>query len=96
MRDDDRQARMQAQRQAIGDMRRTHIERQAREMDAAAGVAVALAHLDDTARPRRLARSLLDQGMQPAEARDALMARLGVSRATAYRMLAAVTAPPTF
>lgn len=98
MRDDDaRQASAQAQRQAISKLLRTFGKRKTRELAAAAHwFEAALAALDESSRPRRLARSLLDQRTPRAEARDALMARLGVSRATAYRLLSSVSpSPPT-
>ena len=89
-------ASAEAQRQAIGDLLRAFGERKTRELAAALWFDAALAALDEASRPRRLARSLLDQRMPLAEARDALIARLGVSRATAYRLLSSVSSsPPT-
>ena len=91
-----REASALAQRQAIGELVRTFGERKTRELAAVRWFEAALAALDESSRPRRLARSLLDQRMPRAEARDALMARLGVSRATAYRLLSSVSpSPPT-
>ena len=87
---EDDHADMQAQHTARDYMRIIQVDRQTRELSDHIGVVAALDHMRNTARPRRLARSLRDQGMSPAEARDALMARLGLSRASAYRLLSSV------
>ena len=92
--DADRASGDDAQRQAISYLLRACGEPKTRELAAALWFEAALAALDESSRPRRLARSLLDQRMSRAEARDALMARLGVSRATAYRLLSSVSPSP--
>ena len=97
MRDDaDHQARDQAVRQVVADMRRTAGTHKARQWAVDLDLAAGLDYLDSTARRLRLAGELRDQGMNKPEARDALVARLGVSRSTAYRMLSCVSPwPPT-
>ena len=78
-------------RAALDDLTRRIGERATRETLALAeaiGVKAARRLLDQAAR-QRLARQLLAQGMPRAEAQAVLTARLGVSRPTAYRALAA-------
>ena len=85
MRDDDRQARMQAQRQAIGELLRTVGDRKARELAEAFGLRAALRYLDATAAQQH-ARRLLAAGAPRPEIHRRIVEAHGVSQRQAQRI----------